>query len=80
MDCPVFTRHRDGRITVDRWTERIVVADEILKAQPDGLKFECDQLTIDVANGRAVYSYHQRTPEDRHEFTLVTGVVSMEMA
>lgn len=54
--------------------------DELLKAQQDGIKFEGDQLTIDVANGRAIYSYHQRTPQDEHEFTLVTGVVSMEMA
>lgn len=74
-DQPKFTRHEDGRITVDRWTERLLVADELLTAQQDGMTYDGDTLTFDVSNGRASYRYSRRAGAYDHEFTLVSGEI-----
>jgi len=56
MEKPTFTRHGDGRVTVDRFTQQIVVARELLEgANPELLRREGGHLLINCANGSARY-------------------------
>jgi hypothetical protein len=62
MECPVFTKHLDGRVTVDRWTPHITITKELL-VEADGhlLHRDRDLITIMVSNGHASY----RVTEER---------------
>lgn len=55
---PQFTKHADGRVTVDKWTPTMLVAPELLADSfPDVLREEGDLLHVHVANGEAVYKF-----------------------
>ncbi|MDO8671268.1 MAG: hypothetical protein Q7O66_07525 [Dehalococcoidia bacterium] len=61
MRRPVFTRHDDGRITVDAWQHRVTFSNTFLGWGLTNLKLGQvwrpvpNTVTITVANGRAVY-------------------------
>lgn len=65
---PAFTRHDDGRITVDTWAFRLLVAPELLAeieagGQAPHMRREGDEIRIEVANGRARYRIEGQTPD-----------------
>lgn len=84
---PAFTRHPDGSITVDRWTERILVSDELLAEavqvgepyDPDSPPFMLlsgDNLSFAVANGSATYRRVGRPEPGTTEFELLAGMAT----
>lgn len=53
---PIFTRHSDGRVTVDRWTERLVVDKKVLADVDEAfVAREGRLLQVRCFNGEAQY-------------------------
>ena len=79
FDNPYFTRHDDGRITVDRWSPEILITDDLLEAaEADLMHCDGEFLEIHVANGAARYWLAGVATGGQNVFKLLESVLDPE--
>lgn len=65
-ELAVFTNHGDGRVTVDRFPQRMAFARELLEdCRPACFEVEGEYVRITVANGQALYRMVARDADGR---------------